>query len=113
MKLPFNSANKVYTDQLIRSSSSSAANYYAACRGKSKPDFINKLKTAEEELDETLFFYEMIAVFNESFKKELRELYKEADQLLAIIVASINTATSNLIKEASKKIKNQKSEIPN
>jgi four helix bundle protein len=113
MKLPFNSANKVYIDQVMRSSSSSAANYYAACRAKSKPDFINKLKTVEEELDETLFFYEMIPVFNESFKKELRELYKEADQLLAIIVTSINTATSNLIKEVSKKIKNQKSEIQN
>jgi len=112
MKLPFNPANKVYIDQVIRSSSSSASNYYAACRGKSKPDFINKLKTVEEELDETLFFYEMIAEFNESFKKELRELYKEANQLLAIIVTSINTATSNLLKQGSKKIKNQKSEIP-
>jgi len=115
MKLPFNPANKVYIDQLLRSSSSSAANYYSACRGKSKPDFINKLKTVEEELDETMFFYEMIAEFNEAFKKELRELYKEANELLSIIVSSINTANKNFLNSngRSKKsgIRNSKSKI--
>ena len=110
MKLPFNSVNKVYSDQIIRSSSSSASNYFAACRGKSKADFINKLRTVEEELDETLFFYEMLAEFNELFKKDLRILYKEGNQLLAIIVASINTANSNLFKDA---LKNPKSKIRN
>src|SRR5207248_8302397 len=68
-KLSFNAPNKVYIDQVIRSSSSSAANYRAACRGKSTPDFINKLKTVEEEVDETMFFYEMLA-----------EFYKEANE---------------------------------
>jgi four helix bundle protein len=56
LKLPFNPVNRVYIDQVIRSSSSSASNYCAACRGKSKADFINKLKIVAEELDETLFF---------------------------------------------------------
>lgn len=55
----------------------------------------------------------MIAALNENFKKELRELYSEGNQLLAIIVASVNTAHSNLIKEGSKKIKNQKPKITN
>jgi four helix bundle protein len=110
-KLPYNTANKAYIDQIIRSSSSSAANYRSACRGKSKPDFVNKLKTVEEELDETMFFYEMIAEFNPEFKKELRVLYIEANQLLSIVVASINTANSNMIKENSKKIRNPKSKI--
>jgi four helix bundle protein len=111
LELPYNKANKVYIDQVIRSSSSSAANYYSACRGKSKADFINKLKIVEEELDETLFFYEMLAEFNEPIKKELRELYKEGNELLSIIVASINTANSNLIKESAQKIRNPKSKI--
>ena len=95
MRLPLTPANRVYTGQIIRCSSSSAANYRAACRGKSKADFINKLKIVEEELDETMFFYEMLAEFNSDFKDELRELYKEADELLSIIVASINTANKN------------------
>jgi four helix bundle protein len=85
MELPFNSVNKVYSDQIIRSSSSSASNYFAACRGKSKADFINKLRTVEEELDETLFFYEMLAEFNEPFKKDLRILYKEGRMTLSKI----------------------------
>jgi four helix bundle protein len=113
MKLPFNAPNKVYIDQVIRSSSSSAANYRAACGGKSTPDFINKLNMVEEELDETMFFYELLAEFNPSFKNNLRELYKEANELLAIMVSSIKTANSNLLKNVKPKIRNPKSETPN
>ena len=110
LKLPFNAANKVYIDQLVRSSSSSAANYFSAYRGKSKVDFINKLKTVEEELGETMFFFELLAAFNPSFKVELRKLYKEANKLLSIIVSSINTATRNIVKDSAKKIRNLKSQ---
>ena len=109
IKLPFHPANKVYTDQIIRSSTSSAANYRSACRAKSKADFVNKLKIVEEELDETMFFYEMIAEFNSEIKKELRELFIKANQLLSIIVASINTTNSNIIKGNVQKIRNLKS----
>lgn len=102
LKLSYNDVNKVYKAQLIRCSSSSAANYRAACRAKSKLDFINKLRIVEEELDESMFFYEMLAEFNTVEVNELRELYKEADQLLSIIVASINTALINLEQRKSK-----------
>ena len=111
IKLPFNPANKVYIDQIIRSSTSSTANYRSACRAKSKADFVNKLKIVEEELDETMFFYEMIAEFNSESKKELRELFIEANQLLSIIAASINTTNSNIIKGAAQKNRNPKSKI--
>jgi four helix bundle protein len=111
LKLPFNTTNKVYIDQIVRSSSSSAANYYSACRAKSKADFIDKLRIVEEELDETMFFYELLAEFNDSVKVPLRELYKEANELLSIIIASINTVKSNLIKSSSPTIQNLKSEI--
>ena len=111
IQLPFNPANKVYIDQIIRSSTSSAANYRSACRAKSKADFVHKLKIVEEELDETMFFYEMIAEFNSESKKELRELFMEANQLISIVVASINTTNSNIIKENARKIRNQKSKI--
>ena len=111
IKLPFNPANKVYIGQIIRSSTSSAANYRSACRAKSKADFVNKLKIVEEELDETMFFYEMIAEFNSEIKKELRELFMEANELLSIVVASINTVNSNIIKDSAGKIRNPKSKI--
>jgi len=55
-KLPDNAINRAYKGQIIRSSSSVGANYRASRRAKSKPDFINKLKIVEEELDESLFF---------------------------------------------------------
>ena len=97
LKLPLTVINRAYIGQIVRSSSSSAANYRAACRGKSKADFINKLRIVEEELDETMFFYEMLAEFNPEIKVELRELYKEADELLSITIASIITGNKNKI----------------
>jgi len=111
IKLPFNAANKVYIDQIIRSSTSSTANYRSACQAKSKADFVHKLKIVEEELDETMFFHEMIVEFNSESKKELRELFMEANQLIYIVVASINTTNSNIIKENARKIRNLKSKI--
>jgi four helix bundle protein len=111
LRLSYNPVNKVYIDQLIRSSSSSSANYRSACRAKPKADFVNKLKIAEEELDETMFFIELLAEFNVESKNELRILFVEANELLTIIIASINTATSNIIKEKSQKIRNPKSKI--
>lgn len=91
LKLPYNVVNKNYSDQVNRSASSAAANYRAALRGKSTADFINKLKIVEEELDETLFFFELIEVINPSFKKDIEPLYKEGNELLSIIVASLIT----------------------
>jgi four helix bundle protein len=102
LKFPYNIVNKTYISQIVRCSSSASANYRAACRGKSKADFINKLRIAEEELDETMHFYELLAEFNEEQKQELRDLYIEANELLSIIVASINTTLKNLLAEKVK-----------
>ena len=88
-KLPYNPINKAYTGQIIRSASSVGANYRASRRAKSTADFINKLKIVEEELDESLFFLELLEVFNEPHKEEISTLYYEGETLLKIIVASI------------------------
>ena len=84
-----------YVNQLIRSSSSVGANYRAAQRAKSTADFINKLKIVEEEADESLYWLEIFQEISEGFEKELKSLQNEGEQLLAITVASINTARSN------------------
>lgn len=102
LKLPYNVVNKTYIGQIVRCSSSSSANYRAACRGKSKADFVNKLRIVEEELDETMHFYELLAEFNEDFKNELRTLYTEANELLSIIISSINTTLKNMNAENEK-----------
>jgi four helix bundle protein len=89
--------------QVIRSSSSVAANYRSACRGKSKPDFISKLGTVEEEADETGFWLEMLRdiahlrhlKIDARTSAELTRLLDEAHQLVAITVASRKTARGN------------------
>jgi len=55
--LAYDSVIKSYIDQVVRSSASVGANYRAACRAKSKPDFINKMRIVEEEADESLYFF--------------------------------------------------------
>ena len=71
------------------SSSSVGANYRASRCTKSKPDFINKLKIVEEELDESIFFLELLVEFNKAFETEINDLYKEGETLLKIIVSTI------------------------
>ncbi len=86
---------RVVTYQLSKSSSSSAANYRAVCRGKSRPDFLNKLRIVEEELDESIFWLEYINAISEGkFTDDTTPLLKEGDELLSIIIASIKTIVS-------------------
>jgi len=78
--------------QLLRAGTSVGANYRAACRGKSNADFVNELANVEEELDESLYWMELL-VSAELVKGGLvAPLQREADELLSIIVASIKTA---------------------
>jgi four helix bundle protein len=94
MALEKNKAVDVITYQILKSSSSVAANYRAACRGKSDADFLNKLKIVEEEADESLYWLQLINELEEEIKcnkSELTFLTKEADELVAIFTASIKT----------------------
>lgn len=91
-ELPKNTINVPYCNQLIRSSSSAGANYRAACRAKSTADFINKLKIVEEELDESVYFLELLHYFNPVIKDRFTLLMKEGNELLAITVASLKTS---------------------
>jgi len=81
-------------DQLLRSACSVAANYRAACRARSKADFISKLGIAEEEADESLFWMELLVESGLVPSKRLEQLLKEADELTAIFVASRKTSSS-------------------
>lgn len=95
--------------QLLRASSSVAANYRAACRGRSKADFVAKLGIVEEEADEAQFWLELLpdamAAIGEPLKPtlrpELQRLSAEADQLIRIVVASKKTARANLQSSAA------------
>lgn len=95
---PLCQESKVMTYQIIKSSTSTAANYRSAGRGKSLKDFIAKLGIAEEECDETIFWLEMILEANLAPVEVTKPIKQEAAEILAIIVSSIKTAKKNLDK---------------
>jgi four helix bundle protein len=101
-KFPENAEFKVIQSQIIRSAPSAAANYRAACRGKSGKDFINKLKIVEEETDESMFWMEFSVALDETLRPHVVNIYKEANELVSITVASLKTARSNQKSEKNK-----------
>lgn len=78
--------------QLLRSGTSVGANYRAACRARSRKDFVNKLRIVEEEADESLFWMELLVENKILPSSRLKNLMDEADEIIAIIVASARTA---------------------
>jgi len=102
--LPNTVAGRTIGNQIIRSGTSVAANYRAACRARSNADFISKITIVEEECDETLFWLELIAEANLLKKEKLQDMVKEADELTAIFTASGKTARQNNPK--SSKLRN-------
>lgn len=96
-KLPQSREYNNYVNQLLRCSSSVAANYRAVSRAKSTADFINKLKIVEEEADESQFFLELIDQINtkDELNLEVKRLIQEANEFVAIVVSSLKTARTN------------------
>jgi four helix bundle protein len=103
-KFPNEPDFKAIRNQMVRCIPSCASNYRAACRAKSVADFINKLKIVEEELDESMFWLEFVVGLEEKLRKDVSGIFKEADELLAITVASIKTLRK---KQESKLIPNK------
>jgi len=90
--LPNTPTGNVIRNQMIRCGASVGANYRAACRAKSKPDFISKMSTVEEEADETTYWIELGIDAALMDQKKVQALHNEATEILKIIVSSINTA---------------------
>ena len=89
----------VVKDQILRSALSVGANYRAVCRAKSDKDFINKMRIVEEEADETAYWLEIIEESDLLKSDDLRELKREVNELMAMVVASIRTKSIGLNKE--------------
>ncbi len=90
--LPKTTAGRALASQIVRSGTSIAANYRAACRAKSTADFIAKMGIVEEEADETLFWLELLEESELVTAAKLTAIKQEANELIAITVASIKTA---------------------
>src|SRR5437660_8358955 len=91
-KLPQTTEGRLICGQLFRAGTSVGSNYRAACRGRSKADFISKLGIVLEEADESLYWMEIIVETNIMKADLLTSLMEEANELIAIFVCSLNTA---------------------
>ncbi len=89
--MPHSQSANVIGNQLVRSATSVAANYRAACRARSKPDFANKIGVLVEEADESLFWLELVVDANLMPADRVKDLVREANELTAIFVASHKT----------------------
>ena len=96
--LPNTISGRAIGAQIVRSGTSPAANYRAACLAKSEKDFLNKLKMVEEELDETEHWMEVIAETEMIPQSRIELLRKECVELLKIIVSSIVSTRKHLNK---------------
>jgi len=97
--LPSIRTANVIGNQLLRSGTSVGANYRSACRGRSKADFISKVGIAIEEADESLYWMEMLVEAELVSENRLADLMKEANELIAILTASVKTARSHLARK--------------
>jgi four helix bundle protein len=82
-------------NQLLRCGTSVGANYRAACRGRSKAEFIAKLGIVEEEADESAYWFEMLVEAKVLRPDSVAGLLAEADELTAIMATSRKTAKQN------------------
>lgn len=91
-KMPRNTTSYILAKQIIRSATSTGANYRAACRARSRADFISKMGIVEEETDETLYWLEIIVASGQAGSDQVEYLVKEGNEILAMVVSSIKTA---------------------
>jgi four helix bundle protein len=91
--LPNTPKGRAIASQLVRSGTSVAANYRAACRGRSKAEFIAKVGVAEEEADETALWLQLIIEDKLLPEKKIAPLLREANELTAIMAASYISAS--------------------
>src|ERR1035441_647569 len=90
--LPKSNEARILGKQLLRSGTSVGANYRAACRARSRAEFVAKLGIVLEEADETVFWLELLQESGIVTARKLGPLIQEASELTSIFVASICTS---------------------
>ena len=93
--LPNSGEAQVMGKQVLRSGTSVGAQYREACRAKSPADFVNKMEGSLQELDETDYWLELLVEAEIVPAARLADMQKEANELLAIFVASVKTTKRN------------------
>ena len=93
--LPRTLQGRTIAKQIIRSATSVAVNYRAACRARSRAEFIAKIGVVKEEADESSFWLELIVHSGLLTEARIRPLLTEAGELVAIMAASRKSAIGN------------------
>lgn len=93
--LPKTEEARVIGRQLLRAGTSVASNYRAACRSRSKAEFIARMGVVVEEADESVLWLELLSDARIICQKQLDAFLAEANELLAIFAASLRTAKAS------------------
>jgi four helix bundle protein len=94
--LPRTEEARIIGRQVLRAATSMAANYRAACRARSRAEFVAKIGLVVEEADETVFWLELLVEGGIHPSEKVAGVLKEANELLAIFAASQRTARSSV-----------------
>ena len=96
--LPKTGAVHILSHQLLRSGTSPGAQYSEACRAKSNADFISKIEGALQELEESLYWLELLIEGNFVTENKLKPLCDETNELISILVTIVLKAKSRKSK---------------
>jgi four helix bundle protein len=108
-----NPMNRNSVDQLLDCSSSVGANYRSACRGRSRAEFIAKLGVAVEEIDESMYWLELLLNGGAVTPEGIGPYLDEAGQLRAILAKSYGTAKANHVRNKTKHRTAKSAKSPN
>jgi four helix bundle protein len=90
--LPRTLVAEIIAGQMVRSGTSTGANYRAACRARSRAEFVARIGVAEEEADETQYWLELLIETKLAASESVQRLIVEATELVAILSAGRKTA---------------------
>lgn len=91
VSLPKKTEALVMGKQLLRSGTSVGAHYREAQRARSNAEVISKFEGGMQELEEALYWLELLEESRIVPGGQIADLYKEAGELMAIMVASVRT----------------------
>ena len=87
--LPSSTVAQVIGKQVLRSGTSVGAHYREAYRSRSDAEFISKIEVALQELEETIYWFELLVESDLVSEKKLANLLQEASELIAIFITSV------------------------
>ncbi|MBF2019460.1 MAG: four helix bundle protein [Hydrococcus sp. C42_A2020_068] len=90
--LPKTTEASVMGKQILRSGTSVGAHYREATRARSTAEFISKIEGGLQELEETVYWLELLTETNTVNTAKTQNLFQEAEELMRILVASVKTA---------------------